>query len=459
MMNRVCLLALVGVVCVQGQLKIFAVGADGVERETSVSYQMGTIGPGDSIQTRFKVRNTGVSAVTLQEPKISGAGFSVSGPSSGYVIAAGFAADVRVTFQATGTGNTGANLTVNSLSLLVWVAVVPAPVLSSQSGVDLPSGTAISAGAVKKGEKTALPLSLENRSEAPLTVARIAVSGSPAFAYRGPAALTLAPRAAQRIEIEFSPPANGPYTGLLTIDGRTFPLTGEGFDPPLPKPTIRIEGTPSSGQDLKVAIELAGVPESGATGTLEMGFQPLSGLPDDPAIRFVSGGGRRLSVQVKPGDARVWFGSLPDAVFQAGTTAGTIQWTLELGTHRETQAMALPPSAPAISTALALRETQDLVISLTGADNTRSMSQALFTFYDVTGRPISPGTIRTDIRREFEEFFRGLGVASGGTFTMRAAFAVYGGAAAEVSSVEAEIVNSAGGSRTQRIVFPATPVR
>jgi len=127
--------------------------------------------------------------------------------------------------------------------------------------------------------------------------------------------------------------------------------------------------------------------------------------------------------------------------------------TLELGTHVETRTIELQPVAPVIEAPTALRKTQDLEIAMLGFDNTRSLSQALFTFYDIAGRPISPGTIRADVRRDFEEFFRSASGLAGGTFSLRAAFPVQGGAASQVASVEVELVNSAGGSRTQRIIF------
>ena len=439
------------------QLRLYV--ADGaLEREVSGLYDLGSAGPVDLVEIRLRARNVGTAAVLLDTVRIAGQGFSVSPPSLPFSIAPGNAADIRVRFTGTGTGSYSANLVVNTLSLLLRVTVVAAPVLvilgdDGVSRLDIPAGTSIYMGRVLKGQSAARPLWLENRGRDPLAIRSVAMTGVP-FNYRGPSPFTLAAGASQRVDVEFAPASSVAYSGTLTIDGRAFPVTGVGYDPPLPRPSIRIDGNTASGQQPKLVVQLASIPETSATGTLRMEFRPLmASLPDDPGIRFTSTGGRNMSVQIRAGDAQAWFGNQREAVFQTGTTAGTLTWTLELSTHTETYTLQLLPSAPLLDTALAGRRTQDLDVTLNGFDNTRSITQALFTFYDTAGRPISPGTIRTDIRREFEQFFTG-STATGGVFTMRASFPVSGGSAVQVASVEVEIVNSAGGTRTQRISFP-----
>jgi hypothetical protein len=89
-------------------------------------------------------------------------------------------------------------------------------------------------------------------------------------------------------------------------------------------------------------------------------------------------------------------------------------------------------------------------VSLTGFDNTRSMSAALFSFYDASGRLLTAAPIRAEIRREFEQFF---GTSdTGGVFTMRATFPVQG-PVAQINAVEVELQNGAGNTRTQRLTI------
>lgn len=436
------------------QLRLYAVDTDGMEREATGLYELGSTGPGDLLQSRFRARNVGTTVITLQPVSVAGQGFSVSGPSPGSVIAAGNAAEIVVRFTAGGTGSYSASLNVNALSLLLRVTVVPAPVLTAE-GVDIPAGTAIYMGRAQRGQTAAKAFSLENRGRDPVTVRSIGIAGSNAFAYRGPVApIVLAAGAVQRISLEFSPANSDSHTGTMNIDGRTFPLTGAGFDPPLPKPTILIEGTAGSGQQPKLIVELAAAAESDAAGTLRMDFRPLNALPDDPGIRFMASSGRSIRVQVKQGERRAQFdGQQREAVFQTGTTAGTLTWTLELATHIESHTIQLQPIAPVLENPTALRKAQDLEIAIAGFDNTRTASQALFTFFDSSGRVIAPGTIRADVRREFDDLFRASGVATGGTFSLRASFPVQGGSASQVSAVEVELVNNAGGGKTQRLTF------
>jgi hypothetical protein len=261
---------------------------------------------------------------------------------------------------------------------------------------------------------------------------------------------------AESIEIRFQPSGGSRrYTGSLTIDGRIFPFTAIGTDPPLPQPSIEVDGVSASGQTPKLSVQFATVPETDVNGTLKMEFKPLvtAGSADDPAIRFLTSNGRNLPVQVRRGQAKAFFGTAAnaaqDAVFQTGSTAGTITWTLEIGAFKETRTMQLQPAPANISEALALRRVQDLDISLTGFDNTKSMDQLSFTFYDTSGRAVAPGAIKVDVKQDFSRFFSAS--TTGGVFTMRASFPVSGGAASLIGSVDVELINSAGTARTQRL--------
>ena len=440
--------------CAVAQMKLYVLeGAQ--EREITGSfYHVGNAGPADLIATRFRARNVGASTIAVRAMSIAGTGFELTRPSLPYVLAPGGAPmEFTVRFSAIGNGSYSASLTVDSLTILVLSTVLNAPALSRE-GNSLPSGVPISLGRVQRGQRESQSFLVENRGSDPLTVQRLEVSGA-AFRYIGPAVpIALAPRTFQRFEIEFAPPGSVDYNGVLQLDSRAFPLTGSGFDPPLPKPSILIDGTPASGQQAKVSVRLATPAASVVSGVLRMTFRPLSAdLPDDPAIRLMTSGGRTINVQTREGDQRVWIaGAAVEETFQTGTTAGSITWTLELGTHTETQSVALPAVAAVVDQATAARRVQDLDVSLSGFDNTRSVSQALFTFFDAGGRPLAPGTIRADVKREFSEFFKS-STTTGGVFTMRATFPVQGGAASQVAGVDVEIVNNAGGTRTQRLTF------
>ncbi len=451
-------LAACALCCAQVKLYVITDAATAAEREvTGSTLELGTAGPGDTIQTRFRMRNVGTTTQQIQTIRTAGQGFTLSIPSLPYALAPnGLPLDFTVRFSGTGAGAYSANLTAGTISVLLRATVAAAAVLVTESApgarVDIAAGTTLFAGNIQRGQSGSKALWLENRNSQPLTVRSMGLSGSSAFQLRGPVApLDLPGGASVRFDIDFSPTANQQYSGTLSIDGRTFPLVGTGFDPPLPKPSIVIDGTAASGQQPKLSIRLESPAASTVSGTLRMEFKPAAG-PDDAAIRFAASGGRNLQVQSREGEAQLSIAQQPDAVFQTGTTAGDLTWTLEIGPHKIVQTMQIPPSAATIASATALRRTQDLDVSITGFDNTRSMNHAAFTFFDASGRPIPPGTIRVDVRRDFDQFFSTS--TTGGVFTMRATFPVQGGPATQISGVEVEMVNSAGVANTQRLPFP-----
>jgi hypothetical protein len=72
------------------------------------------------------------------------------------------------------------------------------------------------------------------------------------------------------------------------------------------------------------------------------------------------------------------------------------------------------------------------------------------TFYDVSGSPIAPGTIRTDASSAVTKYFAGSDL--GGVFLLAAVYPVTGDVT-RVASCDATLINSAGSSRTQRTTF------
>lgn len=441
------------------QLRVAAVDAS-TNAETTITgavYNVGNPGPSDEIKTRFRIYNTTNAPLTVQRVRVSGAGFSMTEPSP-TIVAAGRSLDVSVTFQAARYGGYSANFTADSWSILLTANVALGPTITTaRGGSPIGAGTPVDLGTANSGQTVSKTVWLENRESLALTVRSMRVSGDGIAAAPGTfTTFSIAAGQAEAIEIRFQPTgASRRYTATLTIDGRVFPLTAIGTDPPLPQPSIEVDGVSASGQAPKLSVQFATVPETDVNGTIKMDFKPLvsTGSADDPAIRFLTSNGRNLPVQVRRGQAKAFFGSAAnaaqDAVFQTGSTAGTITWTLEIGTFKEVRTMQLQPAPANISESLALRRVQDLDISLTGFDNTRSMDQLSFTFYDTSGRAVSPGAIKVDVKQDFSRFFSTS--ATGGVFTMRASFPVSGGAASLIGSVDVELVNSAGTARTQRL--------
>ena len=125
-----------------------------------------------------------------------------------------------------------------------------------------------------------------------------------------------------------------------------------------------------------------------------MQFLPVVGLPDDSAVQFLSGAKRVATVTIAAGDSTAKFGGQPDFAFQTGTTAGSIVFTLTLPNSSDQYTLPLAPAVVGIDTATGARRVNDLDVNIAGFDNTHSISQLGFTFYDASGSVIQPGMIR-----------------------------------------------------------------
>jgi hypothetical protein len=242
---------------------------------------------------------------------------------------------------------------------------------------------------------------------------------------------------------------------LLTVDTRTFNLTGQGLAALPPSTSFVFASTvPASAQQNSISIPLASPSQSSATGTLTLAFQSsVAGVSDDPAIQFLSGPVRTASVSISPGDTSAKIGGQPSMPFQTGTTAGTITFTLALTNEPTQQAtLTIPHSAVNLDedTFSAIRLFGSLNVSFGGFDNTYSASQLAFTFYDTLGKPLPQGAIDVDATSAFHTYFST--TQAGGTFQVLAEFPVTGNTAL-IGFVTAQVTNSLGTSTAVQIPF------
>jgi hypothetical protein len=437
---------------VQLQLSQF----DGVtEHQVAGVYDLGKVSAGDAVDTRFRVRNTGPAAVLITALSVTGTAFSfAAAPSLGTTLAPGAFVEFRVTFAPAAAGAYSATLIVNTISVILRGAAVQLALVSVESSAaPLASGATVDFGNVEKGSSRMLNFTLSNPSATAINVASVAVTGT---GFRGPinasAPLRLAAGQSVPFQIAFEPQTPQPSQGTLSVDQRSFHLTGHGFDPPLPAASIAFDSaTLTSARQAKVSIPLAAPSKVSGTGTLTLQFQSgVAGVTDDPAVQFISGPHRIATVSVNVGDTVAHFGTQPDMTFQTGTTAGTLVFALQLPGETNQASMVVTPTAVSLDSSSGVRRASDVDVSLTGFDNTRSISTLAFTFFDRAGHTIQPGVLRVDASADFQRYFQTGTV--GGMFALRATFPVSGDAT-QVTGVEVEIANSAGVTRTQRLTF------
>jgi len=420
---------------------------------------MGSAAPGDTVEVRFRVRDIGSAATTLQTLSIAGAGFKISiTPSLPYTLApySGPAseAEFRVAFNPTAAGSYSAFLLVNTINVIVrGTATASAALTLAGSNTPLAAGAVIDFGSVLRGSSRLQNLTLTNSSTSAITVPTLTVSGT---GFRGPigavAPIQLAAGQSASFQIAFEPLAGQPAKGTLAVDKRSFSLAGQGLDPPIPSASIVFGSqTSASSQQNTVSIPLASASQISGTGTLTLEFRSgVTGVTDDSAIQFMSGPKRAATVTIAIGDTAAKFGTQSNISFQTGTTAGTIVFTLTLPSGLQQTSLVVSPAAVNIETATCVRQVNQLDVSLIGFDNTYSASQLAFTFFDKSGATMQPGVIRVDVTSDFRLYFNS--TKTGGAFALLATFPVSGNTALVVGA-DVQVTNSAGVVKTQRISF------
>ena len=478
MIARLLLFAALLPISALAQLQLFVF--DGTnETPVGAVLNAGSAGPGETVTTRFRVRNSGTASATLQSLSLAGTGFAFSAaPSLPYILAPYTGSPVSevefdVAFSPTSVASYSAFLAVNTINVILNGTGTPAAVLTlAGSNIPFAAGAIIDFGSVPSGATKLLTFDLSNPSGISVTVDALTVTGT---GFKGPigatAPITVAPGQIVSLKIAFQPTSGQASQGTLVLDQRSFVLTGQGLSPPLPSATIVFGSSPGLSADQNnVSISLAAKSQVSGTGTLTMTFQPsVKGVTDDPAVQFLTGPLRRATVAISPGDTMAMFdGGQSDLAFQTGATAGTITMVLTLNGSTTPAAQAtltIAPAAVSIQTATAIRLLGPVVVngivggvsaggevdvSVTATDNTYTASQVAFTFFDKSGAPMSPGTIQEDATSEFQSYFAA--TQTGGAFALLAKFPVIGDVTKIIGATVA-ITNSVGVTTTQSILI------
>jgi hypothetical protein len=189
-----------------------------------------------------------------------------------------------------------------------------------------------------------------------------------------------------------------------------------------------------------------------ASGFVNLAFLPdTTLLTDDPTVVFLATGTRTLPFSVTSGSTQISINGQTSAMFQTGTSAGRIRFTVSgISTAGDpTTVLTVPASLLSLDTTTATKRTGDLDIQVIGFDNTYSAGAMTFTFFDTSGAALPPGAIHADFTQDFRAFFTKTQIGS--MFQMRVSFPVMGDASG-IGSVDLQLTNSAG-VKTQHLVF------
>jgi hypothetical protein len=323
--------------------------------------------------------------------------------------------------------------------------------------VILPSGrrqlgtATIDFGTVAIGSSGVLHFTAANQTQSPLLVPAIAVEGR-YFALSGPSPSGQVLQSQQQaaFDVQFTPLSSGNFTADLTIADRTYSLAATAPPLPLPVPQLSVNlPQAQSAQQGSVAVTFDAPAAGDGSGSLTLDFQPSTFAGKDLAVAFAAGG-RTLAFTFSAGDTEARFGTQTAALFQTGTTAGTISFAAAIGSTSAGQSVTISPAEVSISTVQADRALTGLSLAITGYDNTQSVSVLTFTFFDAAGNVITPGAVMTDVRTDFQTYYSASDL--GGIFRLNSQFPVTGDTSL-IRSVEVQLTNSAGTLKSNRISF------
>jgi hypothetical protein len=461
MIARILLFASLLPLAALAQLEVFQVdGTNETPVQAGQLVNVGTASPGDTIETRFRVRNIGDGPATLSALALAGQGFTiVSAPSLPYILAPyvgpASEAEFDVDFSPVTIGTFSAFLAVSSINIVLQgTSVISAALTLSGSQSPLAAGATIAFSPVVVGARETQSFVLSNAASTSITVSAVSVSGTD---FSGPTGLTtpvlIGSGQSVSFQVTFAPQTGTLYQGTLTVGGRVFNLTGQGQAESLPGASIVFASSVgASDQQNSITIPLASASQTTGTGTLTMAFQPsVAGVTDDLTIQFLSGPLRKATVSIAIGATSALIGGQSSAAFQTGATAGTITFTLTLGNNAPQQTtLVIPPSPIILDSANAVRELGAINVSFSGFDNTYSASQLAFTFYDLKGNAMPQGAIDVDAGVAFQQYFTTTQV--GGAFALLANFLVNGDTT-QIGFVTAQIASSAGTTTTQPITI------
>jgi hypothetical protein len=155
-----------------------------------------------------------------------------------------------------------------------------------------------------------------------------------------------------------------------------------------------------------------------------------------------------MQVNIAKGSSNATYDGAAPITFQTGTTAGTITFTLTFADKGPTtQVFTVTPAQISITSASAVRKDPNLVITLTGFDNTYTAGPMTFTFFDAAGKALSTTPMSVNATSSFHDYFFGSNNATGGAFSLQATFPVTG-SVTDIGSVTVGLSNSSGVAST-----------
>lgn len=406
------------------------------------SFVMPSAAPGAPSEARFRVRNTGSVPANVFRLVVEGAEFALF---NDFVVPATLApngvGEFWIRYSPAGIEPAAGRLRLNDINVTLQGS--PAPITVPE-WLDNGTWRSLSASAANRLGET------ERDAEFSRTLRMRASMGEPEIpAVSSP--YSLSPNGGGLYTLKLDTSAYGMAEAQLQVSGRSYRLQVFVMEPAPPRPSLKLSASALGyARQEPIQIQLSEEPKTSASGQLTLAFQPeSSALGDDATLGFLPNLARTVSFTIAPGSTLARFSGGDTLTLQTGTTAGTLILTATLAGIREEQRLRLEPAAPGLQTATIQALDQRVSLRLTAYDPLRASSRAAFTFYLRNGQPVSPGRIEVDVSGAFKSYFSDPAINSSG-FVLNALFPV-SGTLGELASVELELTNPAGTTRSNRL--------
>ena len=424
------------------------------------------------------IQNGGNATGAIANITVSGAVFQLGGtPVLPLVMAAGATQTLTVTFAPTASGSATGQLTIGSDNFGLASSGLGAALSFTYSvaGNDVPlsstSGT-ISLVPVAVGGTQSTTVKVTNSGTAPALIANIGITGGGSVfnVSGGPTLpLNLAVGATASFNVVFSPNVTGTATATLLVNAIDFNLIGSATAPP-PLSNVTFSGSSGAAQPLAqptVGLAIESPYPLDLNGTLTLQFNSAV-FSEDPSIQF-SNGARTIAFTIPANTtAAVFPNNSPQAQFQTGSVAGTINITASFATSGGLA--VLPPSTPALTLTVpelapqivgievSSTSSTSFELSITGLATSRQVSQIAVQFAPVSGLTLSIPTANVDVSGTFATWYLSTGSQAYGSmftaiipFTLAGKVSGYANLIDALQSVSVTVSNTQGTSSAQTV--------
>jgi hypothetical protein len=196
-------------------LPLSAVGVQGQLAATPSSVNFGSVTVGSTASQTITLTNSGTASTTVTQAAVSGAGYTLSGPTLPLTLAPGQNASYTATFTPAAAGNATGNISIASNAANSPLSI-PLSGTGTQAALAV-APSSLSFGNVAVGGKATETLTLTDTGNAALVLTAANISGAGYSLSGASLPLTLGAGQSGTLNVQFSPLAAGSENGSVSL--------------------------------------------------------------------------------------------------------------------------------------------------------------------------------------------------------------------------------------------------